>query len=133
MPKRERCGLSRTYTKRPKYPQLEKCIQIIEDLHSNQTTYAFGQEAQTKFEEYHNNLRRQKLAILNDEDRHGIITKAIGQMAQVSMSCICWTLLWERHFKNLEKTKTSIRNKFASTPPEEKLEAIKQSSKQSSV
>ena len=71
--------------KDPNIPNLKSVYEIVKDLHSNQTTYTFGQEAQAKFERYHDDLKRRKLAISDDENRRGIIAKAIGQMARVSM------------------------------------------------
>lgn len=64
---------------------MKRAYEIIKDLHKNQTTYTFSQEAQAKFEAYHNELRRRKLAVLDDENRCGIIAKTIGKMAGVSM------------------------------------------------
>ena len=119
--------------------------EIIKDLYSNPTTYTFGQEAQAKFEEYHDNLKRRKLAIPDDENRCGIIAKDIGQMARVSMILHVLDFAVEEafqesgenqdlHKKQIPKISENtvcaaivilnhvIETKFALMPPEEKLE-----------
>ena len=75
--------------KDPNIPNLKSVYEIIKELHSNQTTYTFDQEVHAKFERYHNDLKRRKLAISDGENRRGIIAKAIGQMARVSMILKC--------------------------------------------
>ena len=42
-------------------------------------------DAHELFKKYHDELKRRKLAITHDENRRGIIAKAIGQMARVCM------------------------------------------------
>lgn len=71
--------------KDPQIPNLKRVYQTIKDLHTSHRTYTFDPEAQAKFEQYHDELKRRKLAIPDDENRRGIIAKAIGQMARVSM------------------------------------------------
>ena len=132
--------------KDPNIPNLKSVYEIIKDLHSNQTTYTFCQEAQAKFEEYHDDLKRRKLAIPDDENRRGIIAKAIGQMARVSMILHVLDFAVEEAFQetgenqdlrtkqipkmiseNTVRAAIAILNhvietKFALMPPEEKLE-----------
>lgn len=75
-------------------PNLKRVYEIIKELHSNQTTYTYDQEAQGKFQEYHDKMKGRKLTISDDENRHGIIVKAIGQMARVSMILHVLDFVW---------------------------------------
>ena len=84
-PKERHVDYQELTPKDPNIPNLKRVYEIIKDLHNNQTTYTFGQEGQAKFEEYHDELKRRELAIPDDENRRGIIAKAIGQMARVRM------------------------------------------------
>lgn len=84
-PKERHVDCQELTPKDPNIPNLKRVYEIIRDLHNNQTTYTFGQEGQAKFEEYHDELKRRELAIPDDENRRGIIAKAIGQMARVRM------------------------------------------------
>ena len=99
---------------------MKRVCEIIKDLHNNQTTYTFGQEAQAKFEAYHDELRRRKLAILDDENRRGIIAKTIGKMAGVSMILHVLDFAVEEAFQqtgeNQRKSDGSTERGFQSHP-----------------
>ena len=134
--------------KDPQIPNLKRVYQMIKDLHTSHTTFTFDPEAQAKLEQYHDELKRRKLAIPNDENRRGIIAKAIGQMARVSMILHVLDFAVEAAFEETltgqekdpipkeiprmiaETTVATaitilnhvIETKFALMPPEEKLQ-----------
>ena len=66
-------------------PQLKRVFEIISDFHSRPVTYQPNEEAHELFKHYHDELKSRNLAIKHDENRRGIIAKALGQMARVCM------------------------------------------------
>ena len=71
--------------KDPHFPNLKRVYQMIKDLHTRHTTFTFDPDAHVKFELYHDELKRRKLATPDDMNRRGIIDKALGHMVRVSM------------------------------------------------
>ena len=67
----------------PTIPKFDEVLKIIKDSHSRQAT--FSNEAQLKFISFHDELCSRKLAIKDEEDRRGILSKAKGQLARLSM------------------------------------------------
>ena len=66
-------------------PELKQVYEIIRHFHSRSVIYQLNEEAHELFRQYHDELKSRKLAIKHDENRRGIIAKAIGQMARVCM------------------------------------------------
>ena len=66
-------------------PELKRVYEIIRNYHSRPVNYTLNERAHELFKQYHDELKRRKLVIEHDENRRGIIAKAIGQMARVSM------------------------------------------------
>ena len=66
-------------------PQLKSVYEIIGNFHKTSVTYKMDKDAHELFKKYHDELKRRKLAITHDENRRGIIAKAIAQMARVCM------------------------------------------------
>ena len=66
-------------------PELKRVYKIIGNYHSHPVNYTLNEQAHKLFKQYHDELKRRKLVIEHDENRHGIIAKAIGQMTPVSM------------------------------------------------
>ena len=66
-------------------PQLKSVYEIIGNFHKTSVTYKMDKDAHELFKKYHDELKRRKLAITHDENRRGILAKAIGQMARVCM------------------------------------------------
>ena len=66
-------------------PQLKRVYEIIGNCCKTQVTYKMDEDAHELFKNYHDELKRRKLSIKNDENRRGIIAKAIGQMTRVCM------------------------------------------------
>ena len=66
-------------------PLLKRVYEIIGNFHKAPVTYKMDEEAHELFKSYHDELKRRKLFIKYDENRRGIIAKAIGQMVRVCM------------------------------------------------
>ena len=66
-------------------PHLKRVYEIIGNFHKASVTYKMDKDAHELFKNYHDELKRRKLSIKFDENRGGIIAKAIGQMAHVCM------------------------------------------------
>jgi len=65
--------------------QLKRVYEIIGNFHKAPVTYKMDKDAHELFKNYHDELKRRKLSIKFDENRRGIIAKAIDQMARVCM------------------------------------------------
>ena len=70
-------------------PELHKIYEIIKDAHSNKVVYTMSDEAKNMFIVIHDELCDKKIAIVDDEDRRGIISKAKGQVARLAMVIHC--------------------------------------------
>ena len=69
----------------PTVGRLEDIFRRIKDEHKKNVTYKFDAAAQSSFIEAHDKLCQRKLNIPDDEDRRGILSKARGQLARMSM------------------------------------------------
>ena len=66
-------------------PQLKRVYKITANFHKAPVNYKVDKDAHELFKNYRDELKRIKLPIEFDENRRGIIAKAIGQMARVCM------------------------------------------------
>ena len=123
-------------------PHLKSVYQLIQENHEVNTTYTFDHDAHIVFKEFHDELKTRKIAIRHDENRRGIIAKAIGQMARVCMIVHVFDFSVDAAFKEINdlpssnipctigktsalQAKTTINHvidtKFTMMPPEEKI------------
>ncbi len=65
--------------------KLEDMFKKIKNAHSSNVVYSFDQQAQDAFEKMHDDLCEKKEAIIDDENRRGILSKAKGQLARIAM------------------------------------------------
>ena len=128
-------------------PQLKRVYEIIGNFHKAPVTYKMDKDAHKLFKNYHDELKRRKLSIKFDENRRGIIAKAIDQMAHVCMivhvldnavEMAQWELDTDEHNDTQDQVSSTIGKhaalqaitimnyivdtKFAMMPPEEKLQ-----------
>jgi hypothetical protein len=69
----------------PSIPRLENVFKNIKLAHKCKVHYSLSNEAQVEFITIHDELSERKLAIKDDEDRRGILSKAKGQLARLAM------------------------------------------------
>lgn len=69
----------------PTVAKLEDIFRMIKDSHKSKCFYKFTDRAQDVFIKAHDNLCERKVAISDDEDRRGILSKAKGQLARLAM------------------------------------------------
>ena len=69
----------------PSIPRLETVFRNIKLAHNSKVHYCFSEEAQIEFINVHDKLSQRKIAIKDDEDRRGILSKAKGQLARLAM------------------------------------------------
>ena len=60
-------------------------FKLLHDVHLEKRTYTMNEEAMDVFIQYHDGLVDRKRAIPDDENRRGILSKAKGQCARLSM------------------------------------------------
>lgn len=123
----------------PDIPKLDVVFKLIKNNHQHCAVYSFSSEAQSYFIKIHDELCDRKRSIIDDEDRRGILSKAKGQLARLSMIIHClqqaliitatdspWTLTISK--KSVEEAKTVleyvIEQKFALMQPEIKIDVM---------
>ena len=66
-------------------PSLSLVFKVLREVHQKKRTYTMNEEAMDVFIQYHDGLVDRKKAIPDDENRRGILSKAKGQCARLSM------------------------------------------------
>ena len=65
--------------------KLEDIFRSVKKAHNEKKIYEFDETSHSTFVNLHDELSRRKLAIIDDEDRRGILSKAKGQLARLAM------------------------------------------------
>ena len=65
--------------------KLDDVFRSVRNAHKQKIVYEFDASAQSIFIEFHDDLSERKLAIVDDENRRGILSKAKGQLARIAM------------------------------------------------
>ena len=66
-------------------PPLSLIFKLIRTAHANKVTYTMCDEAKEKFIEYYDTLVERRKAESDDDNRRGVLSKAQGQCARLSM------------------------------------------------
>lgn len=66
-------------------PPLSLIFKLIRTAHQKSITYTMCDEAQEAFKQYYDNLVDRRKAVPDDENRRGVLSKAQGQCARLSM------------------------------------------------
>ena len=69
----------------PTTPDLKAAFKRIKAVHQKMVQYTFEEGGRRAYIQSHDELCDRKLAIPDDEDRRGILSKAKGQLARVAM------------------------------------------------
>ena len=69
----------------PTITKLEDIFKLIKNAHRSKVNYTLDSDAKSYFIQVHDELCSRKLSIVDDEDRRGILSKAKGQLARLSM------------------------------------------------
>jgi len=66
-------------------PPLSLIFKLIRTAHANRVTYQMCHEAEEKFKVYYDGIVKRKRAVADDDNRRGVLSKAQGQCARLSM------------------------------------------------
>ena len=69
----------------PTLPNLKRVFRRIKEVHMKMVHYTFDEDGKQAFIVAHDELCERKLAIPDDEDKRGVLSKAKGQLARLAM------------------------------------------------